>query len=100
MNDASQTTRGKIIEIKYNSIVQKLQPYFPKDKQIFPTLENYDIADVIFYFSLLFTNETDLYQGNLKNLLLIQGFIFEEDVFEKIHCIVLPFIQFLKEKCC
>jgi hypothetical protein len=96
MNQASQTTRAKIITIKYYSLIDKLKPLFP-DKQIFPDLGSYDICDVIFYFSLLFTNESDLYQGNLKTLLLTQGIVLEEQVFEKVHIIVFPFIEFLKK---
>jgi len=100
MNDANQTTRAKVITIKYNSLVEKLKPLFPDDKEVFPDLGSYDIADVIFYFSLLFTNDTDLYEGNLKTLLLTQGLVLEEEVFGKVHSIVLPFIEFLKQKCC
>ena len=97
MNDANQTTRAKVITIEYNSLIDKLKPLFPEDKQIFPDLGSYDICDVIFYFSLLFTKESDLFQGNLKTLLLTQGIVLEEEVFEKVHTIVLPFIVFLKK---
>ena len=97
MESASSTTRAKVISIKYNNLMDKLKPLFPSDRALeLPKLEEYDLADVIFYFSLVFTNEDNLYKDNLRTLLWTQGLQLEEGLFEQIHSIVLPFIQFLK----
>ena len=98
MENASTTTREKVIQIKYKRLMDSLQPLFP-DKHIFPVLEEYDLVDILFYFSLLFVNANDDYKGNLRTLLLMQGVVLDETTFEQVHTIVLPFILFLKKSC-
>lgn len=98
MNDASVMTRAKVIHIKYKRLMDSLHPLLP-NKQLFPNLEEYDLVDVLFYFSLLFVNAEDDYKGNLKTLLLTQGAILDDDTFEQVHTIVHPFILFLKKSC-
>lgn len=98
MNEASTTTRANVIQIKYKRLIESLQPLFP-NKQPFPALDEYDLVDILFYFSLLFVNPDDDYKGNLRMVLLTQGVNLEETVFEQVHTIVLPFILFLKKSC-
>lgn len=97
MNDASVTTREKVIQIKYKRLVDSLAPLFPPEKQVFPNLEEYDLVDVLFYFSLLFVYAEDDYKGNLRTLLMTQGVTLDEATFDQVHAIVLPFILFLKK---
>jgi hypothetical protein len=97
MDEANSTTRARVITAKYVNLCQKLKPFFPADKDIFPDLTTYDIVDVLFYFSLLFVCAADDYKGNLKSLLNLQGVQLEENIFNQVHALVLPFILFLKK---
>jgi len=100
MNEASCTTRAKVITIKYENMIHKLVPLFEKEVKIpvpFPTLEQYDLVDLLFYFSLLFTNATDEYKENLQSLLSTQAIEVSPELFREIHLIVFPFIKWLKE---
>lgn len=95
MEAADTTTRAKIITIKYTNLCEKLKPFL--QTQVFPDLSEYDLVDILFYFTLLFTNGEDLYKNNLKTLLMTQGVTLDEDTFDKVHAITLPFIEFLKK---
>ena len=97
MDEANSTTRARVITAKYTNLCEKLKPFFPPDKDIFPDLSTYDIVDVLFYFSLLFVCAADDYKGNLQSLLTLQGLSLDEASFEQVHALVLPFILFLKK---
>ena len=97
MESASTTTRAQVIAIKYNNTISKLTPLLDdKTNSILPSLADISLADIIFYFGLTFTDGTDEYQQNLRDIMKCQGISVTDETFKKIHAIVLPFIQFLK----
>ena len=46
------TTRRELITTKYNLLGEKMRKY--TDEQIFPSLEDIDVADLVYFISLLF----------------------------------------------
>ena len=97
MDTASKDTRKKIIEIKYKNLVSKLQPVLPDDyKNIFPSLDELDLLDAIYWFNVFFCDSTDKYKNDFKTFLIIKGAELDEETFEKVYALVLPFIDFLK----
>ena len=96
MDTVNTTTRMKVIKIKLLRLAETLKPLL-EEKTIFPDVEDIDVCDLIFYFSLIFINPEDEYRGNLKILLMTQGVHLDEDLFEKVHSIIFPFILFLKK---
>jgi hypothetical protein len=90
-------TIGQLIQTKYTQLQQDLLPYTPPNKYIFPSLEDIDLSDLLFFISNMFPiNETD-YRSQFQDLLDLQGIqLSHSSHFEKVYEIGLPFIQFIR----
>ena len=96
MNNANLNTRRIVITKKYESLIKKLSelPYF--DADLFPSLENLDIVNLLFFTGFIFTNASDDYKSDLQNILKLKNKVLTEEQFEEASKIVLPFIQWIK----
>jgi len=95
MDEANGTTKKKIITIKYNNLIKNLKDLDFLKEVPFPSLEDVQISEVIFYLKLLLIDKDNEYKNNLKNLLLMKKIVLDEEQFIKFHSIVLPFINFI-----
>ena len=97
MNEAKTTTRKQILTIKYNNLIKKLKNLeFLKGKiDIFPSLDEIAIGDIVFFMKMLFTNNDDEFKQNLKDALALKNIIIEESNFLILHAEVYPFLLFL-----
>ena len=88
-----QTTRAKIISSKYNELVNQLKQYI--DTDIFPSLEDTDLSDIIFYFNLYFPPKSN-YKENLINVLELGDIKLSDDDFNNVYNIVLDYINWFQ----
>jgi hypothetical protein len=88
-----QTTRGQIISSKYCELVNQLKQYI--DTDIFPSLEDTELSDIIFYFNLYFPPKSD-YKNCLMNVLELGDIKLSDDDFNKVYIIVLDYINWFQ----
>ena len=86
-------TRGELITEKISILQDNLKPYMIN--KMF-SLEDYDLADIVYLLSVTFMNinTEDEYKQKIKELILLQEPKFDQ--FEKIYPFVLEFITFFK----
>lgn len=88
------TTRKQLIIQKYTELQQQLKPYL-KDISILPSLEDIDISDLVFYFTLTF--QTNNYKETIRDLLQINSIKLHETDFNSVYDIIMPFVIWFKE---
>ena len=89
-----KTTRKLLIIEKYNELINKLKEYITVD--IFPSLDNIDVADLIFFFSLSFAGSKNNYQEALKDLIDCHNIKLDDKTFIEVYNVVHPFILWFK----
>ena len=91
----SKTTRKQLITEKYNELTDKLTNYI--DSELFPSLDDIDVVDLVYFFSLTFVGgATDNYENQLKDLLYCRNIECDDDKFKQIYSIVSPYIVWFK----
>ena len=93
MSSSKHYTRKELITTKYNELILSLKDYITAS--IFPSLEEMDLVDIIFFFNLYFKSETT-YKLSLKDLLELKNINVNDKQLDDIYNIVLPFIIWLK----
>jgi hypothetical protein len=92
---SKNTTRKELITIKYNELQKELKQFIAVD--IFPSLDDIDVADLIFYLALTFPGgPNDDYRTQLKNILSCHNLEYSEEDFNKIYSIVNHYIIWFK----
>jgi len=97
MDCAPKQTRRLVLTVKYNNTVKKLKEleFFKDSDALFPSLEDVDLGDILFYFQFLFTNPEDEFKTNLASILKLKSIVLNDNEFEIVHKTVFPLIQFL-----
>jgi len=98
MDSAPKQTRRLVLTVKYNNTVSKLKEldfFKQSETALFPSLEEVDIGDILFYFQFLFTNPDDEFKGNLTSVLKLKSIELNDEQFENVHKVVFPLINFL-----
>lgn len=93
MENPPVITKKVLIMKKYIELQKLLRNHFEGD--LFPDIRSMDVVDIIFYFNLYFNNKDD-YRTPLKKVLDMKCLRVDDDKFEEIYNIVLPFVQWLK----
>ena len=89
-----KTTRKQLITEKYNDLTNELKEYTSID--IFPSLDNIDIADLVFFFSLSFSGSKSSYEEQLKDLLDCHNIKLDDEKLIEVYNVVHPFILWFK----
>ena len=90
-----KTTRKLLIIEKYNELINKLKEYITVD--IFPSLDDIDVADLVFFVSLNFAGSNNSYQEALKDLIDCHNIKLDDKIFLKVYDVVHPFILWFKQ---
>ena len=69
------TTRKEIIIKKYLEFQEKIKT-FDIDENIFPSLEEMDVVDILIYFSTIFSCTTDIkeYETYIRDLIILSKY--------------------------
>jgi hypothetical protein len=87
------TTRREILTNKYNELLVAIKPLFPN--QLLPTLDDYDLCDVLFFINFTFPDEN--IQGPLRHIVAMNcNEEVDEMKFQSLVNILLPFLQWYK----
>ena len=87
------STRGEILIEKLKKLETDLKPYMKNN--IF-SLDDYDLADIVYLLSYTFMNinSEDEYKQKIKEFILMQEPKFDQ--FESVYPILIEFIVFFK----
>jgi hypothetical protein len=68
------------------------------DGSIFPSLDEIDVTDMVFFMTMSFVGveSKEAYHSKIKELIEGSGVRITEDVFEKIAPLIIEFIAWLK----
>ena len=89
---SSTTTRKELIIKKYDSLLKSIKNEAIID--VLPSLDEMDLLDIIYFFNLYFVKGN--YKENLSFLLEMKSINLNDDEFNKLYDLVLPFIDWLK----
>ena len=88
-----QTKKELIIE-KYTVLKRNLEIYI--DSNLFPSLDDFDITDIIYYLKLYFPkNGEEEYINTIEKLMNQKQIEINDDDFSTVINLILEFIQFL-----
>ena len=85
-------TRKMIIIKKYNEFLLELSDN--GINSVFPSLEDFDLLDLLYFFDLKFSNSTD-YKTSLKELIEYSPVKLTDEEIDNIYPIIEKFIKWL-----
>ena len=90
------TTRKELIIGKYVELETELKKHF--DDTLFPSLEDIDLADLVYYITMIFLGViTDLqFHAKIQELLDTNGVKVSNEVFQKIAPLIIDFVNWLR----
>ena len=81
-----------IIE-KYNTLLQNIKQH--TNISIFPSLDSYDIYELIYYFNINFDNISD-YEPKIKEIINTYNLNISDDIFKNIYPDIKSFLDWFK----
>lgn len=90
------TTRRELITEKYNALGEKMKIY--TDEQIFPSLEDIDVADLVYFISITFLGVQDDAgcRERLKDIIETHRIVLTREAFNGVYPCVKDFLDWLK----
>ena len=91
------TTRKELIVEKFTTLEKELKPLF--NGTIFPSLEEIDLADLVYYITITFLgiDSEQQYNDKIEELLSSNNIQTTKEVFGKISPKIIEFISWLKK---
>ena len=83
-------TRKEVLTIKYEELKSKLQLYVNKD--MFPSLNDFDIIDVISFIKLYFPRDSD-YNQTIKGLMEQNEIVLKENDFWIVSSLIIAIVE-------
>jgi hypothetical protein len=90
------TTRRELITLKYNLLGQKMKKY--TDEQIFPSLEDVDVADLVYFISITFlgVQDDEGCRERLNDIIETHNIKLTREAFNGVYPCVKDFLDWLK----
>lgn len=90
------TTRKQLIIEKYGELKTELKAYF--DDELFPSLEDIDLCDLVYYvtFTFLGVNTPLQYHGKILELISTNGIKMSDEVLQKVVPLIIDFVDWLR----
>ena len=89
------TTRRKVLQEKYNELIINIRQH--TNEIIFPSLEEVDIIELIFYFNHFYGSiDENQYRKTTLDILQVKNIVLDESTFDKIYPVVFDFLVFFK----
>ena len=89
------TTRRKVLYDNYNQLIVNIRKH--TNEIIFPSLEDMDLIELIFYFNHFFESiqEPD-YKRTILDIMKVKNIILGDKTFEMIYPFIFDFLVFFK----
>lgn len=96
MENKPPATRKQLIVQKYTALEKDLKKYIKED--IFPSLDSIDLADLVYFITILFMGiSTDAqYVVKVKELMDTNNITVSDEVFVIIFPLIKDFVEWLK----
>lgn len=88
-------TRKQLIIEKYSLLIEKLTDTGILGDELFPSLDDMDVSDLIFYFQIQFP-DSDKYTSAIEDLFDCKGIKLKPKDKTKIINIILPFLELFR----
>ena len=89
------TTRRKILHDNYNQLIVNIRKH--TNEIIFPSLEDMDLIELIFYFNHFFGSiEEPDYKRTIMDIMNVKNIILDEKTFEMVYPFIFDFLVFFK----
>jgi hypothetical protein len=88
------TTIKELLTEKYIELQQNIRMY--TDVQIFPSLDDYELYELIYYFNTYFFNFQDR-EETVKQIIKSKEIVISEDVFKIIYPYINSFLDFFHQ---
>ena len=90
------TTKKDLLFKKFTTLETELQKYV--DKTVFPSLDDVDLSDLVFYVTLTFLglNDAESRGEKIKELIVSNGITITEDNHKKVITLVAEFVVWLR----
>lgn len=87
-------TRKEIIEQKYNILKSQLEQYI--NQNLFPSVDDYNISDIVYYLNLYFPKgNEEYYSDTIERLLKNKNIEISDNEFSDVVNLIIDFINFL-----
>ena len=87
-------TRKQMITIKYENLKSELELYI--DGSLFPSLDDYNITDIVYYLNLYFPkNGEEEYINTIEKLMNQKGIQINDNDITTVTNLIFDFINFL-----
>lgn len=90
------TTRKQLIISKYIELTTELKTHF--DDELFPSLEDIDLCDLVYYITFTFLGvKTPLqYHGKILELISTNGIKMSDEVLQKVAPLIIDFVDWIR----
>lgn len=89
-------TRGQFILEQYTLLINELQNTGLLKEEIFPSLDDYDVSDIIVLFQMTFS-DSDNYDKSIIQLLDYKNIILSDKDQQKVISIILPYLELFRK---
>ena len=92
------TTRKKIIIKKYNELLNNIKLVYTTNT-LLPSLDDFDIVELLFYFNFYFGSYKDDFNIPLKEIIKTKNIEITDDEYNKIYPLIHDFLINFKKLC-
>ena len=87
-------TRKEIIQEKYILLKNELEKYI--DQNLFPSLDDFDISDIVYYLNLYFPKGFESnYSNTIERLMKNKNIELDDNKYSDVVNLIIDFINFL-----
>jgi hypothetical protein len=92
---SQKITRKDLIIQKYNILLNNIKDY--TNELIFPSLDDYEIYELVYFFNIYFTEDDKDYTNKIKEIIRGKELNISDDTFNIIYPFIKEFLDFFQE---
>ena len=96
MNEATPKTKKQVILIKLKNLENKIKPFCKSEELVFPSVQDIDVVDFLFYFNFLFPNGSN-YSDIVKQIIISKDVLIDNENINTVIDLIVPFVEWLKK---
>lgn len=96
MNEATPKTKKQVILIKLKNLENKIRPFCKSEQLVFPSIDDIDVVDFLFYFNFLFPTGSNYYDA-IKQIITTKDILIDNENINTVIDLIVPFVEWLKK---